>query len=226
MFKWLKRKYDIENISIEENTDIFLQDFEELVKTSNPLTIRKFIKFLASSVQGELVTKCAYNDRNYISYFENIKNSFLVDTLCKEDNKYNTVVNVAETPLISCIWNHTRMINALRNISMQKGNPFNGMENADNIRAYQIKSLGLVIVRNGNHSVNSAIVHGEGEIFVNTLVDITPALNKYKFNGREYIEIETNKKIDSSFMKNNSEPLTYTLGIMFEMTRILKGYGY
>lgn len=226
MFKWLKKNRDIESVSIEENTDIFIQDFEELIKTSDTLTIQKFIKSLANSVQGELMTKCAYNDSNYISYFENIKNSFLVDTLCEEDNKYNAIVNVAATPLISCIWNHTRMINALRNINMQKGNPFNGIENTDNIRAYQIKSLGLVIVRNGNHSVNSAIVHGEGEIFVDSIVDITPALNKYKFNGKEYIEIETNKKANSPFMKNNSEPFTYTLGLMFEMTRILKKYGY
>lgn len=33
MFKWLKKNGDTENI--EENTDIFLQDFEELIKTSD-----------------------------------------------------------------------------------------------------------------------------------------------------------------------------------------------
>ena len=172
------------------------------------------------------MTKCAYNDRNYSEYFKNIKNSFLVDTLCEEDNKYNAKVNVAETPLIACVWNHTRMIDALKNINMQKGNLFDGIKNSNNIRAYQIKFLGLVIVRNGNHSVNSAIVHGEGEIIVDTIIDITPALNKYKFNGKEYREIETNKKVNSPFMKNNSEPFIYTLGLMFEMTRILKKYGY
>lgn len=226
MFKWLKKNRDIESVNIEKNTEIFIQDFEELIKTSDILTVEKFVKFLADSVQSELITRCAYNDSNYISYFENIKNSFLVDTFCKEDNKYNAIVNVASTPLISCIWNHTRMINALKNINIQKGNPFDGINNINNIRAYQIKSLGLVIVRNGNHSMNSAIVHGEGEIFVDSIVDITPALNKYKFNGKAYIDIKTNKKVNSPYMKNNSEPFTYTLGLMFEMTRILKKYGY
>ena len=226
MFKWLNRNCSTENVSIEENTNVFIQDFEELVKTGDVATIKSLIKFLANSVQGELMTKCKYNDRNYSSYFENIENSFLVNTLCEKDNEYNTTVNVATTPMISCIWEHTRMINALNNINTRKGNPFNGIEHSTNIDAYQIKTLGLVIVRNGNHSVNSAIVHGEGEIIVNTIIDITPALDKYKFNGKEYVEIETNRTVSSKLMKNNSEPFIYTLGLMFEMTRVLIKYGY
>ena len=83
MFKWLKKNRDIESVNIEKNTEIFIQDFEELIKTSDILTVEKFVKFLADSVQSELITRCAYNDSNYISYFENIKNSFLVDTFCK-----------------------------------------------------------------------------------------------------------------------------------------------
>ncbi|MDE7114032.1 MAG: hypothetical protein K2O57_07590, partial [Acetatifactor sp.] len=69
-------------------------------------------------------------------------------------------------------------------------------------------------------------VHGEGEIIVNTIIDITPALDKYKFNGKEYVEIETNRTVSSKLMKNNSEPFIYTLGLMFEMTRVLIKYGY
>ena len=75
---------------------------------------------------------------------------------------------------------------------------------------------------NGNHSVNSAIVHNEGEIIANVTVDISPVLEKYKFNGKDYVDIITNEKINNNFLKNNSEPFIYTLGLFFEMARVLK----
>lgn len=67
-------------------------------------------------------------------------------------------------------------------------NPFDGKANTGNINACLINPLGLVLVDNGNHSVNSAIIHNEGEIIVKTIVDISPVLEKYKFNGK-YFEI-------------------------------------
>ncbi len=215
-----------ENISIEENTSIFINDFEEIVKQGDIEEINKLIKFMANSVQAELMTKCTYNDRNYISYFEYIKNSFLVDVDCKENSKYNTVIQIASTPIISCIWNNDRVICALKNINEKVKNSFDGITHANNIRAYRIESLGLVVVRNGNHSANSAIIHGEGELIVDTIIDITPALEKYRYNGKDFVDIKTQKKINSKYMKNGSEPFTYTMGLMFEMTRIMKKYGY
>jgi hypothetical protein len=70
--------------------------------------------------------------------------------------------------------------------------------------------------------VNSAIVHNEGEIIANVTVDISPVLEKYKFNGKDYVDIITNEKINNNFLKNNSEPFIYTLGLFFEMARVLK----
>lgn len=70
--------------------------------------------------------------------------------------------------------------------------------------------------------MNSAIVHNEGEIIANVTVDISPVLEKYKFNGKDYVDIITNEKINNNFLKNNSEPFIYTLGLFFEMARILK----
>ena len=43
--------------------------------------------------------------------------------------------------------------------------------------------------------MNSAIVHNEGEIIANVTVDISPVLEKYKFNGKDYVDIITNEKI-------------------------------
>lgn len=70
--------------------------------------------------------------------------------------------------------------------------------------------------------MNSAIVHNEGEIIANVTVDISPVLEKYKFNGKDYVDIITNEKINNNFLKNNSEPFIYTLGLFFEMARVLK----
>jgi hypothetical protein len=65
-------------------------------------------------------------------------------------------------------------------------------------------------------------VHNEGEIIANVTVDIFPVLEKDKFNGKDYVDIITNEKINNNFLKNNSEPFIYTLGLFFEMARVLK----
>lgn len=41
-------------------------------------------------------------------------------------------------------------------------------------------------------------------------------------NGKDYVDIITNEKINNNFLKNNSEPFIYTLGLFFEMARVLK----
>ena len=64
--------------------------------------------------------------------------------------------------------------------------------------------------------MNSAIVHNEGEIIANVTVDISPVLEKYKFNGKDYVDIITNEKINNNFLKNNSEPFIYTLGLFLK----------
>lgn len=80
----------------------------------------------------------------------------------------------------------------------------------------------MIIVDGGNHSVNSAIIHNEGEVVVKTKADISPVLDRYEFNGKDYLNIHTKEKYEDSFLKNNSEPFTYTLGLLFEMARVLK----
>ncbi len=222
MMKWLKRKNDIvEKVSIEESTEEFIHYFKEFVKDSDPLTIKKLIKFVASSIQGQLLTKCFYNDRNYADYINQVKNSLLLDLL-DHDAVHNEKINISTTPIISCVWNNSRLMGAISKINHLAGNPFDGNVHSQNIIACMVKPTGLVIVTNGNHSVNSAIVHGEGEIIVNEIKDIKPLLEKFRFTGKEYVEIGTNKPINSKSLKNGSEPFVYELGLMFEMARILE----
>ncbi|MCB5891200.1 hypothetical protein LJB60_11775 [Lachnospiraceae bacterium 210521-DFI.4.71] len=114
------------------------------------------------------------------------------------------------------------MIDGLMGLGEINKNPFNGISFAYNIHAFLIEPLGLVVVDNGNHSVNAAIVYNEGEIIVNTVIDISEVLEKYRFDGKKYVNIETNKKVNIKNLKNNSESFTYTFGLLFEMARVLK----
>ena len=70
--------------------------------------------------------------------------------------------------------------------------------------------------------MNVAIVYKEGEIIANTVIDISEALERYRFDGKKYVSVETNKIVNIENLKNNSEPFTYTFGLLFEMARVLK----
>ena len=222
LFKKQKKKQ--QGVTIEENTQIFIEDFKKLVDEGKKESVRSVIKFMANSIQSELFTKCMYNDRNYqgIGYMRAILNSFLLDLSFDFWQKCNIHLKVQNTPIISCVWNHSRMIDGLMGLGEINKNPFNGISFAYNIHAFLIEPLGLVVVDNGNHSVNAAIVYNEGEIIVNTVIDISEVLEKYRFDGKKYVNIETNKKVNIKNLKNNSESFTYTFGLLFEMARVLK----
>ena len=222
LFKKQKKKQ--QGVTIEENTQIFIEDFKKLVDEGKKESVRSVIKFMANSIQSELFTKCMYNDWNYqgIGYMRAILNSFLLDLSFDFWQKCNIHLKVQNTPIISCVWNHSRMIDGLMGLGEINKNPFNGISFAYNIHAFLIEPLGLVVVDNGNHSVNAAIVYNEGEIIVNTVIDISEVLEKYRFDGKKYVNIETNKKVNIKNLKNNSESFTYTFGLLFEMARVLK----
>ena len=163
MFKRLQKNNRIENVRLEENTKHFIDGFKKLVEQNNQPTINRLIKFMANSVQEELISKCLYNDRNYAEYTRYIVYSLVLNLSFEEFHECSIKFNVEETPIISCIWNYTRMFDSLEYIGKCNKNPFDGDAHSGNTNACLINPLGLVIVDNGNHSVNSAIVHNEGE---------------------------------------------------------------
>ena len=109
----------------------------------------------------------------------------------------------------------------MNNIGKINNNKFDGRN--INISTILIEPLGLVLVNSGgHHSVNSAIIQNEGNIYINEIRNISKILDRYKFDGENYIEIETNKKINSNCLIDKSKPLLYSLGILFEIARLLK----
>lgn len=222
MINFLKiLKKDKEKVSLKENKKLFIEDFKDILMNADETTINNFIKFMANSVQGELISKCFYNDRNYVNYFDYIIRSFLLDLPYDNFKKCNIEIDIPITPIITCIWNHDRLKNNLKNIGECTGNPFNGKKHQSNIMGIYIKPINLVIINNGNHSVNSAIVHNEGTLIINTEIDISPLFKKYEFDGEDYIDLNNNKKIYNNLLIDNSKPFTYTIGLLFEMARVI-----
>ena len=54
--KRLQKNNRIENVRLEENTKHFIDGFKKLVEQNNQPTINRLIKFMANSVQGELIS--------------------------------------------------------------------------------------------------------------------------------------------------------------------------
>lgn len=216
MFFWTGKSKKKENL-YEENTRVFIKNFSVLVKEEKKETVENLIKFMANSLQGELLAKCFYNDRNYEKYIEHIKYSLLFGLEFKDYQECNIEIDISKTPVISCIWNYEQVMNKL-------GFTFDCCIGQSNIDSYLIEPLGLVVVTNGNHSINSAIINNCGNFIVNKKIDISSILEKYEFNGKYYMYRDTKNKVKFYFLKNDSEPFTYTLGLFFEMARVLKEY--
>ena len=223
MWQWpFHIEYSETKIDLKENTKKFIEMFSEFVEEANNESIRKTIKFLTNSIQGELMVKSFYNNRNYREYTRSITASLLLDLQNEEFQECDRILDAAQTPIISCIWDINRIKDNICSIGSCNDNLFDGEKYSWNIEAYLIEPLGLVIVENGNHSVNAALVHGEGKIIAKNKIDISPCLERYQFNGEDYINIGTGEKIKCPYLIQNSKPFTYILGLLFEIARILK----
>lgn len=224
--KWIKKKEEFaEYVSIEQNTEEFIRNFKDILRKGTPETVYGFVKFLANSIQGQLITKCLYNDRNYFSIVSRLPRNILLDLSSNYYMDYNKTIDIKKTPVISCIWKNKSMVDCLTSINRFSGEEFDGIKHSNNIFSFIVKPIGLVVVYGGNHSVNSAIVHGEGEITVKNMIDISPILEKYRFTGKEYVSVKSGKTIYNRNLKNGSEVVVYELGLMFEMSRVLKELG-
>ena len=232
--KFLK-KLEIKNkkkLMLVDNTEKFINEFEKIVITckekGNFIIIRNILKFMANSVQAELFYKYYFIKKEYFS--KNIKdinlNQYLeksltldIDTEEIGQKEMNFFIN--EIPIISAPQDEEAIFSNLMTIGEINNNKF---VDTYNFCGVLIKPLGIFIVKNANHSVNSALINKDNTEIKQKfeVIDISPNFQKYKFNGKSYINITTSKKINDNLLKNNSEPFTYSLGLMFEMARILK----
>ncbi|BBM53323.1 hypothetical protein JMUB3935_2310 [Leptotrichia trevisanii] len=231
--KKILEKLGIKNkeiITLADNTKRFINEFEKIViackEKENLIIIKNILKFMANSVQGELFSKYYYNDRNYPSNYKDfpecVRSSITLGQYKNEIKvKEDITILLQEIPIISNVWDGDRIFSCLEEIGEINGNKFRDDNN--NTDVVLVKPLGLILTYNGNHSINSVIINKDNaKIRINRIIDISETLNEYKFDGENYINITTSQKINDSFLKNNSKPFVYSLGLMFEMARILK----
>ena len=46
-------------------------------------------------------------------------------------------------------------------------------------------------------------------------------LEKYRFDGENYISIKSKKPIVNNYLKDQTKPFTYNMGVLFELAKIL-----
>lgn len=225
MFNFFKNKKINEENTLKENTKEFLGTFEKIIKnTKDIMLLKQMLKFIANNIQSEIFLKYYYYDKNYP--FGGIIGLIQRSLDLGEEYSYKRLekeleLKIIETPIISCVGIGDKIEYCLNNIGKINNNKFDGRN--INISTILIEPLGLVLVNNGgHHSVNSAIIQNEGNIYINEIRNISKILDRYKFDGENYIEIETNKKINSNCLIDKSKPLLYSLGILFEIARLLK----
>lgn len=201
-----------------ENQKHFLLGFDNLLHNS-PIMAANVVKFLANTIQGQLFSHAYFYDRGVSNYIERVQHSILPGN-DRESQNERLKVNIKDTPVISCIWSYDRVFDWLSGIGAMYGNPFDGVQNETNIRANLLLPLNFVIVNNGNHSTNSAIINNEGTLMINNVVQMDSALEKYYFDGIHYREIESKKKIEDEYLLQNSMPILYEFGLLFEIARL------
>ena len=223
--KIFKNKEEIQ----KENTSKFRNRIEEIIlycKEKNDYRlVTNILKFMANSVQAEFFINITLFKKEYfrknINLNQYLEKSLTLDigTEKIEQKEMNFFIN--EIPIISAPQDEEAIFSNLMTISEVNNNKF---VDTANFLGVLIKPLGMFIVRNANHSVNSALINKDNTEIKQKfeVIDISPNFQKYKFDGKSYINITTRKKINYNFLKNNSEPFTYSSGLMFEMARILK----
>lgn len=207
-------------VSKEENLKEYLRNFHFLGRVDKNESTLHYLKFIANGIQAELNLNYYFNDRTYLRLLEHIKYSFVLDLSPDSIKTYNKEVNISNTPVISMVWKNS-LGECISRIGKCNDNPFCRDRADNNVLGILIDPIGLVFVYGGNHSVNSAIVHNEGSILVNEYVDITPMIDKYRFDGTRFVSIKNGAPIVNDQLLNKSMPFTYSMGVMFEFGRII-----
>lgn len=117
--------------------------------------------------------------------------------------------------VLVCAWSEERFINALLKIGKNVGNKFEYKK--INHMATYIYPLGLAIVYNGNHSILSGILKGEGVIQANQTYDLEPTYDYMYFDGVYF----RNKDNDEVIYKVRR----FEIGILYEIGRLLAENG-
>lgn len=130
---------------------------------------------------------------------------------CLED----IYIDLYKDAVLVCAWDQERFVNALLNIGEGVGNSFK-YDEINHMTIY-IYPIGLTIVYNGNHSILTGILKGEGIIKINQTYDFASTYNYMYFDGIYFRNKKDNKIL--------YEVERFELGALYEIGRILAENG-
>lgn len=180
--------------------------------------IYSYIKAIGSTIRQNLLMQLitgqevAHVEELFIDLGRDIKgenNEYIYNSFTIEDNE-KISISLKDNLVIPVAWEMSRFVNNITGIGTDCGNPFEFQKS--NHGSTLFLPIGVTIVYNGNHSILTGIIKGEGIIHPTEMVDLAPLYEKVKFDGTHYRDIESNKAIQE--VKN------FELGAIYEIGRL------
>lgn len=211
---WNKKNRELPNSRKLKN---LLKEVEFLAKSDDyrdNLAILYIIKIYTDYISSSRNIKLLQGETIY-SIFDNI---LLTDDAYKIKIDESFYIELGKFPIITDIWNKDKQI---KNLSYIETNTIHWKEDVTNHLMKFILPIGVLLVYNGNHSLNSGVVKSVGYIEVSPnktnleIYDISHMYEKVCFNGKYFINIKNNKIISK---------VQFEYGCIFEIGRILTKY--
>ncbi len=121
-------------------------------------------------------------------------------------------INLANNVVWPSPWKIDRFANAISRIGKDVENPFEFKDY--NHFSFLMMPIGITFITNGNHSITSGVIKGEGTILVNEIKDISYHCEKYYFDGEYMRRITDNKKIYKIEQ--------FECGVLFEISKLIR----
>lgn len=202
-----------------------LDDFEDRINKikllyGNRDAIIEYLKNLTDIIQ-KYQLECCLKKKNdsipeyldYVNAFGKGYGSFNLDV-----TNVKIEVDLSKDPVISSVWNHLSLDNALKTIG--DGCHFVGdkKENVfkcdSNHRIIHIYPLGINVVNNGYHSIYSGMAKRKGIVMVTKIIDITKSFSTIQYNSNGVlINGKTNSDIPLQSIKE--------IAIIYEIGRLM-----
>lgn len=193
------------------NSITFIDNLIKNKTVKNISTIFTIVKLYADKINiSNNIDKISGNyERHYDKYLFNMENQIFIS------ETFN--VELGKDPILPLIWNRERLISCLDEVGTIS-NPWK--KHILNHRYHLFLPMGLTVVYNGNHSVNSGIIKKVGMLDYNfesdNIFDISHLYQDVYYDGTFYRLSHKNKKLVQT-------PFEY--GCLFEIGRILKNNG-
>lgn len=211
----------------KEKLGNILSTTHELVKSSDIKDVRRspaysLVRAMTNYHLFDIVREL-YEDENVTnvqSVFEDIGeyilNSRVLGNAESFDlGKSDINIDLSKDAILVCAWNKKRFEDALLTIGENVGNSFE-FDKLNHMATY-IYPIGVTVVYNGNHSIVSGILKGEGTIQANQTYDLVPTYEYMYFDG-----VHFRCKDNNSILHKVKR---FEIGALYEMGRIFAKNG-